>query len=279
VRLKGNMGWVSMLPIVLGSIFLLSDMWVSKLEVEAARMPQWAKKYTRSQKGCPCWFDLSKGTTECACCHNKGIQCGYPMQMYCQRDARRPQYRIGCPGIQNRQDTLSEQGHPCHHDIHDKSCGWCGLSSQQCNGWNHLYNKNIKCGYLTAYAPGARKRGDGFCLGQVQDCRLSPSYCDVNAVCVDTKRKIKGIYGGKAYRCACKQGFIGNGITCADAASGTIEANQDMIVNMHMELGRTITIERAEPDFPIGDATTKFENELKSLRAAGDGKEVFCNGN
>ena len=54
----------------------------------------------------------------------------------------------------------------------------------------------------------------------MQDCRLSPSYCDVNAVCVDTKRKIKGIYGGKAYRCACKQGFIGNGITCADAASG-----------------------------------------------------------
>ena len=52
-----------------------------------------------------------------------------------------------------------------------------------------------------------------------------------------------------------------------------------MIVNMHMELGRTITIERTERDFPIGDATTKFENELKSLRAAGDGKEVFCNGN
>ena len=52
-----------------------------------------------------------------------------------------------------------------------------------------------------------------------------------------------------------------------------------MIVNMHMELGRTITIERTEPDFPIGDATTKFENELKSLKAAGDGKEVFCNGN
>ena len=52
-----------------------------------------------------------------------------------------------------------------------------------------------------------------------------------------------------------------------------------MIVNMHMELGRTITIERTEPDFPIGDATTKFENELKSMYAAGDGKEVFCNGN
>ena len=52
-----------------------------------------------------------------------------------------------------------------------------------------------------------------------------------------------------------------------------------MIVNMHMELGRTITIERTEPDFPIGDATTKFENELKNLHAAGDGKEVFCNGN
>ena len=68
-------------------------------------------------------------------------------------------------GIANRQDTLSETGHPCHYNIEDKSCGWCGLSSQQCNGWNLYYN-NIKCGYLTSYAPGSYKRGDGFCLGQ-----------------------------------------------------------------------------------------------------------------
>ena len=54
----------------------------------------------------------------------------------------------------------------------------------------------------------------------MQDCRIPPSYCDVNAKCVSTGRKLKGSYGKKAYRCACKHGFIGNGITCVDARSG-----------------------------------------------------------
>ena len=56
----------------------------------------------------------------------------------------------------------------------------------------------------------------------VQDCRISPSPCDVNANCVNTKRKTKGQYGGNAYRCACKPGYVGNGITCANEKTGNI---------------------------------------------------------
>ena len=47
---------------------------------------------------------------------------------------------------------------------------------------------------------------------------------------------------------------------------------------MHMELNPITTIKRTEKDFPIGEATTDFEKELKKLQAAGDGTEVFCNG-
>ena len=51
-----------------------------------------------------------------------------------------------------------------------------------------------------------------------------------------------------------------------------------MIINMHMELGPTITIERTEENFPIGKAAGDFENQLKKLQTKGDGKEVFCTG-
>ena len=56
----------------------------------------------------------------------------------------------------------------------------------------------------------------------VQDCRISPSPCDVNAKCVNTKRKTKGQYGGYAYRCACNDGYVGNGIHCANEKTGKI---------------------------------------------------------
>ena len=61
--------------------------------------PSWAKSYTRSTTGCPCWWDLTQGNI-CACCKDdknggKGQPCGYPMHNYCQRKRS-----IGCPGIQ-----------------------------------------------------------------------------------------------------------------------------------------------------------------------------------
>ena len=81
--------------LVLFSILFISDELQKYSKVDAYRA--WAQKYTKSSTGCSCWFDLSRGLN-CACCQNKGIQCGFPLHKYCQRDARRPQFRKGCPG-------------------------------------------------------------------------------------------------------------------------------------------------------------------------------------
>lgn len=59
---------------------------------------------------------------------------------------------------------------------------------------------------------------------------------------------------------------------------GGIDVDQDMIINLHMELGPQITIERTEENFPIGKAVGDLENELRQLQASGDGNEVFCTG-
>ena len=61
-----------------------------------------------------------------------------------------------------------------------------------------------------------------FCISLftlVQDCRLSDA-CDPNARCVDTGKVVGKKYGGTGYRCHCKAGYVGNGITCAHVASG-----------------------------------------------------------
>ena len=60
-------------------------------------MPGWARRFTRSKTGCPCWWDLTLGTV-CACCKNfrrlQGQPCGYPLHNYCQQKRN-----AGCPGI------------------------------------------------------------------------------------------------------------------------------------------------------------------------------------
>jgi len=184
---------------------------------------------------------------------------------------------MGCPRIKNRAHTLSEKGHPCHYNPAKKNCGWCGLYSQQCNGWN-LYN-GLKCGALDTFFPSREGSGKS-CIGQVQDCRISPSPCDTNAKCINTGRKTKGQYGGYAYRCACKSGYVGNGITCVNAKTGKLELpSEGLQIELKMELAPQIRIKRTERNFPIGKATTDFENELKKMQAANDGNEVFCNGN
>ena len=66
-------------------------------------------------------------------------------------------------GIKNRAHTLSEKGHPCHYNPAKKNCGWCGLYSQQCNGWN-LYN-GLKCGALDTFFPSREGSGKS-CIGQ-----------------------------------------------------------------------------------------------------------------
>ena len=60
-------------------------------------MPGWARRFTKSKSGCPCWWDLTLGTV-CACCKNfrrlQGQPCGYPLHNYCQQKRN-----AGCPGI------------------------------------------------------------------------------------------------------------------------------------------------------------------------------------
>ena len=61
-----------------------------------AGVPGWARKYTRSRTGCPCWWDLTLGDI-CACCKDfrgkLGQPCGYPLHNYCQKKSS-----YGCPG-------------------------------------------------------------------------------------------------------------------------------------------------------------------------------------
>ena len=55
--------------------------------------------------------------------------------------------------------------------------------------------------------------------------------------------------------------------------------SEGLQVQLTMNLAPQIKIKRTEKNFPIGEATTDFENQLKRMEAANDGKEVFCNGN
>ena len=51
--------------------------------------------------GCHCWFDpLEKflGKKKCACCESNGIQCGYPMQKWCQPKVKTGKIQKGCVG-------------------------------------------------------------------------------------------------------------------------------------------------------------------------------------
>jgi len=209
-------------------------------------MPSWARRYTKKKTGCPCWWDMTLGNI-CACCKNYkggiGQPCGYPKHNYCQRKRN-----IGCPGLlpngrgNRRTDyerfTLSTRGYPCHYDKSDTSCAWCVLGNQQCGKagtWaNNYLNKNswMKDKWkkentclpmLNRDRTGFAKRPDIACVGQPQDCG-EDSECDINARCVATGYK-KPLGPGKIWnvkRCACKSGYVGNGITCANENNGIV---------------------------------------------------------
>ena len=65
--------------------------------------PEWARHYTLSKKGCPCWWDLTLGN-ECACCKKKGwrqgVPCGYPLHNFCQPKTKNSK-TWGCRGTSN----------------------------------------------------------------------------------------------------------------------------------------------------------------------------------
>jgi hypothetical protein len=173
-------------------------------------MPGWARRFTMSKTGCPCWWDLTLGTV-CACCKNfrrlQGQPCGYPLHNYCQRKRN-----AGCPGLLpngNRKIpamdyeryTLSTRGYPCHYDKSDNSCAWCLPGSQQCGKartWANRYldkNRRMKNKWkkentclpvVNTDRKSYAKRPWVVCIGQVQDCNRQGNECDENAECVDT---------------------------------------------------------------------------------------------
>jgi len=210
-----------------------------------AGVPGWARKYTRSRTGCPCWWDLTLGDI-CACCKDfrgkLGQPCGYPLHNYCQKKSS-----YGCPGllpqskggVDYERYTLSTRGYPCHYDKSDVSCAWCAPGYQQCGkagSWANDYlkkNRKLKKSWqkqntclpvLNGDRKSYAKKPWVVCVGQVQDCNKRGSECDINADCLDTgiKKEISRGNIWSVHRCACKDGFVGNGITCADETTGIV---------------------------------------------------------
>merc|ERR1712025_864283 len=83
----------------------------------------------------PCWWDSS--LENCGRCKPNGVQCGYPMQRWCQSKKS----KIGCPGVPSNKFTLSAKGYPCFDDHKSKDCAWCAPGKVQC-----LRAKSQKCG-------------------------------------------------------------------------------------------------------------------------------------
>ena len=86
------------------------------------------------------------------------------------------------------------------------------------------------------------------------DCRNNQDLCDVNADCVNTGLKIQGSW--YHWTCACKPGYIGNGITCVNA-----EDNMQTLQPTGMvELGAILTT-----DFVEVPESDDLETELSGV--------------
>ena len=85
--------------------------------------------FTESNSGCACWFDplqLFMSAGDCACCKSNGVQCGYPMQKWCQPKPDDGVEPVGCKGVVSRFDTLSTRGGYCHfNDTPTFDCAVC----------------------------------------------------------------------------------------------------------------------------------------------------------
>merc|ERR1712013_407382 len=74
----------------------------------------------------PCWLDLKRN--DCAKCKPGGVQCGAPMEKWCQSKKS----KTGCPGIPQFKYTRSSTGFPCYWDPKSFECAWCVSNMVQC---------------------------------------------------------------------------------------------------------------------------------------------------
>merc|ERR1712142_700549 len=94
--------------------------------VEAAKKKPSKGKNAKPVADQPCWFDLKRN--DCAKCKPGGVQCGAPMEKWCQSKKS----KTGCPGIPQFKYTRSSTGFPCYWDPKSFECAWCVTNMVQC---------------------------------------------------------------------------------------------------------------------------------------------------
>jgi len=192
------------------------------------KKPSVFSPYTVDGETCACWWDITK--TDCACCKNDGVQCGFPKQKFCFKKGE------PCPYMDKM--VLSEKGFPCFWDHSDRSCAWCKPGQYQC-----AEGKKIAC------ASQKTGRHPAKCDGVIADCgHMGKQICDINAECVEgTKFWTKG-----KYTCKCTEGWTGNGLQCVDA-DGNFGENPNVVVDLEMTLTNDFIISPHEEGvYPFG---------------------------
>jgi len=103
----------------------------------------------------------------------------------------------------------------------------------------------------------------------IGDCRHIPTACDPNADCVVWKPFAKT----KLYRCKCKKGYTGNGVTCFDK-DGNISQNPDEKVNLKIDLTSDFYV-HPHVDGEYNDSTS-IKNLKKKMKKVEN--KPACNG-
>jgi hypothetical protein len=211
-------------------------------------------KFTVEGETCACWWDITK--TDCACCKNDGVQCGFPKHKKCyKRNGAK-----GCPGISKNSQALSSKGFPCFWDHSDKSCAWCGTGKYQC-----AEGKESPC------AAGREGRNAQKCGGVLADClHMGKDICDINAKCVEGS----GRWGKGKFSCKCSEGWKGNGLQCVDA-DGNFGENPNVVVDLEMTLTNDFMVTPHEDGvYPYGPSQDNLFSMMDGMFNGGQ----TCNG-
>jgi len=244
------------------------------------------QEVTVSQTGAPCWFDMKPNSRDCAVCSDNGQQCGYPMHNYCRKNNKANDlgWRRGCKGIRRATTTLSQTGYPCPWDPTDRSCPWCSEDSILCteNGRLNCYNPTYARIYFKMDSD--REHYDKHCKSQ--QCTEFPEACHANATCKEFHYRRKVVqtnsYTGvqtfgwtteTIHRCVCNSGYIGNGVTCADATTGLVFDNRVVgkgNLRLNMNLSRDATVDEGLWDNkPLGENTEQVYSNAENIPHSG----------
>jgi len=218
-------------------------------------------KYTQTNTGCPCWFDMTR--SDCACCvqsgADEGVQCGAPMQEWC---TSKKEGRVsGCLGVPANHWTLSTTGYPCYWNTTRTDCAWCAAGGAQCG-------PEGSTGPDSALGSRCWKATDtDYCDSVPGNC-LHINKCDEEAECVfDVK------FGDREHHeCRCKPGWTGNGLQCYDSDGNPSEPPTTSSGDVKMTLAVTndyYVYPHNSAEFPLGPGETNLLENITALFDAG----------